>query len=133
MTRVYIDMVGDLFHVGHLNIIKNAKKLGDYLIVGVHNDKDVASYKRIPFINEKDRYAIVEACKYVDKIIKGSPLYITHQFLKDNKIDLVVHGSDKSPHFAKQYAIPISEGMMKYLPYTEGISTTHLINKIKQS
>ena len=46
----YIDMVGDLFHVGHLNMFKQARTYGDYLIVGIHSDKTVESYKRKPQI-----------------------------------------------------------------------------------
>ena len=48
MKRVYVDMVGDLFHIGHINMFKQARELGDYLIVGVHSDKAVESYKRTP-------------------------------------------------------------------------------------
>ena len=45
MNNIYVDMVGDLFHINHINLIKEAKKFGKYLIVGVHSDSDVESYK----------------------------------------------------------------------------------------
>ena len=50
----------DLFHVGHLNLFRQAKEFGDYLIVGVHSDDSVKSYKRLPIFNEKDRYDLIQ-------------------------------------------------------------------------
>ena len=46
MTRVYVDMVADLFHYGHVEFLKKARALGDYLLVGIHTDDIVASYKK---------------------------------------------------------------------------------------
>lgn len=63
MTRIYIDMVGDLFHYGHVNALKQCKDEGDYLIVGVHSDKTVESYKRTPILNMDERIGVIESCK----------------------------------------------------------------------
>ncbi len=131
MTRVYTDMAADMFHVGHLNLIKRAKACGDYLIVGVHSDCDIASYKRKPIINENDRYAIIESCKYVDEVVKAAPLVMSAEFIEEHKIDLIVRGDDISPELLRQQKVPIEMGIMKYLPRTEDISTTDLIQKIK--
>lgn len=131
MVRVYIDMVADLFHVGHLNLICQARERGDYLIVGVHSDEDVASYKRVPIICEKDRYKIIKSCKYVDEIIEASPLIISEEFLKKHRIDVIIHGNDVSDEIKKQHKIPLEKNMIKYVPYTEGISTTEIIKKIQ--
>ena len=87
MIRVYVDMVADLFHVGHLNLIQSARKFGDTLIVGIHSDEDVSSYKRMPIINEKDRYEMVRSCRYVDEVIEEAPLKITKEFL--DSIDMI--------------------------------------------
>ena len=92
MIRVYLDMVGDLFHVGHLNIIKKSKAMGDYLIVGVHSDESVASYKRLPIIKHRDRVDIIESCRYVDEVIAPAPLIITENFINQHNINLVIHG-----------------------------------------
>ena len=132
MIRVYVDMVADLFHVGHLNLIKKAKELGDVLIVGVHSDADVESYKRIPIINEEDRYEIVKACKYVDEVIESAPLKITKEFLEEYKIDLVVHGDDISGEVLKQHEVTINMGILKIISYTKGVSTTKLIDKVRK-
>tara|TARA_R110002020_G_scaffold241567_5_gene454780 strand:+ start:4642 stop:5052 length:411 start_codon:yes stop_codon:yes gene_type:complete len=130
MIRVYLDMVADLFHVGHLNLIKTAHEMGDYVIVGVHSDKDVESYKRVPIINERQRYEIVKSCKYVDEIIEKAPLVITEQFLLRHRIDFVLHGDDISDEISKQHKVPLEKNMMKYVPYTKDTSTTEIIHKI---
>ena len=57
---VYVDMVGDLFHYGHVNMLRNAKNQGDILYVGVHNDLDVKSYKRTPIMTMEERIKVIE-------------------------------------------------------------------------
>ena len=133
MIRVYADIVGDLFHVGHINLLKQARECGDYLIVGVHSDKSVESYKRKPVFSEKDRYEIVRNCSLVDEVIEDAPLVLTKKYIDENNICIVVHGDDKSPHFEEQHKVPLEMGIMKYLKYTDGISTTDLIERIKCS
>ena len=123
-------MVADLFHAGHLNLIRQAKEFGDYLIVGIHSDEGVTSYKRRPIINEKDRYEMARGCKYVDEVVEAAPLIITEDFLEKHKIDFVVHGDDVTAKIKKQHKVPLEKNIMKYIPYTEGISTTKIIKKI---
>ena len=131
MIRVYVDIVGDLFHIGHLNLLKAAKSLGDYLIVGVHSDADTASYKRTPIISEQQRYEIIRSCRYVDKVIESAPLTITEEFIDIHKIDIIVHGDDIREAYEEQHKVAIKLGKMKYIPYTGGISTSEIIKKIK--
>ncbi len=131
MKRVYVDVVADLFHVGHINLFKKARELGDYLIVGVHSDKAVESYKRKPIIAEQQRYEMVKYCRLVDEVIEAAPLTITEDFIRENSIDLVVHGDDfQKGH--KQHEVPVEMGIMCYVPYTGGISTTEIIEKIRK-
>jgi len=125
-------MAADMFHVGHLNLIKRAREQGDYLIVGVHSDQDIASYKRRPVIEEQDRYEIIRSCRYVDEVIEDAPLIMTKDFIENNNINLVVRGDDITPELLRQQADPISMGIMKYVPRTEGVSTTSIIEKIKE-
>ncbi|MAK56875.1 MAG: glycerol-3-phosphate cytidylyltransferase [Pusillimonas sp.] len=135
MTRVYVDIVGDLFHIGHLNLFKKAISAFDNknvsLVVGVHSDKDVSSYKRKPIIPQEQRYEIVRSCKYVDEVIEASPLVITEDFINKHKIDYVVHGDDVTKEISKQHAVVSKMGIIKYVPYTDGVSTTSIIQKIK--
>jgi cytidyltransferase-like protein len=131
MKRVYVDMVGDLFHVGHINMLKQARSYGDCLIVGIHSDKTVESYKRTPILSEKERYEIVRNCKLVDEVITDAPLVITKDYIKENKIDFVIHGDDTNVLFNEQHKIPLEMGIMKYVKYTKGISTSEIIKRIK--
>lgn len=65
---IYMDGVFDLFHVGHLEAIQQARRMGDRLILGVTGDDDAEGYKRRPFINEVDRCAILRALRDVDEV-----------------------------------------------------------------
>ena len=128
--RVYVDMVADLFHIGHLNLIRRAKEIGDFLIVGIHSDKSVESYKRSPIINEDQRYEIVRSCQFVDKVIEDAPLVISSEYIKEHNIECVVHGDDITEEMKRQHKVAIEMGIVKYLPRTSGISTSEIIEKI---
>ena len=60
--RGYVSMVGDLFHVGHINLLRSVRDLGYDVIVGVHSDAEVEAYKRTPVMTMSERVAAVEAC-----------------------------------------------------------------------
>lgn len=129
----YTQGVYDLFHVGHLNLINNAKSMCDYLIVGVNSDSLVKDYKsKVPIIGEGDRAKIIENLKAVDRVVIVDTLdkKILHQ--KFN-FDAVFIGSDwkGSERWAKT-EIELSEVGCDviYLPHTDGISSTLLRNKI---
>jgi len=129
-TVVFVGMVGDLFHVGHINILKQAKSLGDYLMVGVTPDDDAKSYKRVPVLTHAEREQVIRACKYVDEIVP-EPLQITKEFIEKYGIDIVVHGNDMNEEMLKfLYPAPIEMGILRLLPYTKGISTSNIIQRI---
>ncbi|MGC1878084.1 MAG: adenylyltransferase/cytidyltransferase family protein [Rhabdochlamydiaceae bacterium] len=130
-TRIYVDVVADLMHAGHIEFFKKAKALGDYLIVGVLSDSDVASYKRVPILTLSERVAEVQACRYVDEVIAAPPMRVTKEWLKEHQIDLVVHGDDYDEKtMTWWYGVPIQMGIFRTLPYTKGISTTNIIKRI---
>ena len=131
MKKIYVDIVGDLFHLGHVNLFKKARALGDYLIVGMHADKDVEFYKRKPVLSLKERSEVIKSCRYVDEVVESAPLVITNNFINKYDISYVVHGDDVSDEVKRQHKIPYDLGMVKYVPYTEGISTTDIIQRIK--
>ena len=126
-------MAADMFHVGHLNLIKRAKAHGDYLIVGIHSDEDISSYKRAPIIPENERYEIVESCKFVDEVVRAAPLVMNEGFIIQNKIDLIVRGDDVTEEHKRQQHVPIQMGIMRYLPRTPAISTSNIIEKIRNT
>jgi len=131
MKIVYVDGVFDLFHIGHINLLSNAKKLGDYLIVGIISDEDVKNYKRLPIISHQHRIKMLKHCNIVDKIIESPPLVLTKEFIEKNNIDLVIHGNDSLQE--EFFKVPIELGIMRYIPYTKEISTTKIIDKIKNN
>ena len=125
-------MVGDLFHSGHVNLLKRAASLGTKLIVGLNSDEDTASYKRTPILSLNDRISVIEACRYVDKVISPCPLIITEEFMEEHKIDLVVHAHNEGDtNYDFMYKVPMSIGKFKRIDYTPGISTTGIIHKIQ--
>lgn len=69
-ARVYVDMVGDLFHAGHVSLLREARRHGDWLVVGVLSDDTAASYKRRPVMTLDEMVAVIESCRYVDEVMR---------------------------------------------------------------
>jgi cytidyltransferase-like protein len=133
-TRVYVDMVGDLFHMGHVALLKTAHDFGDWLIVGLLSDEVASAYKRKPIMNLAERVAVVEACRYVDEVLPNAPYRITTEFLDEHRISVVVHGDDISPETLEEVFGPVSAaGKLRLVRYTAGISTTDLIRRVRES
>ncbi len=129
----YTDGVFDLFHIGHLNMIQAAKEQCEYLIVGVHGDDVVQSYKnRKPIINEKDRSRIIEAIKGVDEV-RINRFRDKIKLWEEYQFDVIFIGDDwkgteRWNHFEKELkALSVD---VVYVPYTKGISTTEIREKI---
>ena len=132
MTSVYADMVADLFHYGHVEFLRRARELGDALLVGIHSDATVESYKRAPVMSMRERVRVVEACRYVDEVIPDAPLEVTREWIERHRIDLVVNGDDLDPEQeAAMYAAPASMGILRTVPYTAGISTSELLGRLR--
>ena len=127
-------MTADLFHFGHVNFLKQASEIGDYLIAGIHSDETVQNYKRSPIMTIEERISVVASCRYVDEVIPNAPLIIDLKWIKKHNIHLVVHGDDFSEDLLQLcYKIPIEMDIFKKVPYTPGISTTDIINRLKNS
>ena len=123
-------MVGDLFHFGHVAYLKACKQMGKILKVGIHSDDDVRSYKRQPILTMDERIKVVEACKYVDEIIPNAPLKLTKDFLKLHNINRVCHADDISEKSVNEMYSDVID-VMVFIPYTKGISTTMIIERVK--
>jgi len=127
-------MVADLFHYGHVNFLRQAKDHGDFLLVGIHSDEVVESYKRTPILTMEERIASVSGCRYVDEVVPNAPLEITREWIEKHQIDVILHGDDVDPKVRDTwYAVPIEMGIYESISYTEGISTTELISRIKSA
>jgi cytidyltransferase-like protein len=134
--RVYIDGIFDLFHRGHLESLRKGKEFRSNveLVVGVISDEDATKYKRKPVFNEEDRYELVRGCKYADEVILRAPLILTKEFVDRHKIDFVVHGfSDTKDALAQKKFYEQVADIFYEIPYYRHISTTDIINSIKES
>ena len=123
-----------MFHIGHLNILRRAKEQCDFLIVGVTTDALCEKRKnKLPIIREADRMAIVEAIRYVDKVVPQENMDKKEPVARYNA-DAVFVGSDwKGTEAWIKYEKEFAELGCKvvYLDHTDGISSTILREKIK--
>ena len=131
MTVIYVDMCGDIFHYGHVRFLEKAKQLGDILLVGIHSDKTIESYKRKPIFTMEERVEIVKANKWVSKVIEDAPLYITEEYINKHNIDLIAIPSNRThEEIQKMCIIPYNKNILRFIEYTEEISTTKIIERI---
>jgi len=132
LTRVYVDMVADLFHYGHVEFLRRARDLGDYLLVGVNSDESARANKRDPILNMEERIASVYGCRYVDEVIPDAPWVTDAAWIEKHQIDLVVHGDDyNQEQIDRSYSDAIALGIYRTLTYTSSISTTEIIRRCK--
>lgn len=130
MKKVYVGMSADLIHPGHINILKEASKLGE-VTVGLLTDNAIASYKRLPFMTFEQRKSVVESIKGVVKVIpqKNLDYRINLNLLKP---DIVVHGDDWKEGVQIKTRQQVIDTLSKWngelveIPYTQGISSTKL-------
>ena len=131
----YTTGVFDMFHIGHLNILKKAKEQCDFLIVGVSTDELVMEYKhKKPIIPYKERYEIIESIKYVDKVVPQTSMDKLKAW-ETLKFDAVFHGDDWKG--SKLYESIEKELKnvgcdLVFLPHTDGTSSTMLTQKLEQ-
>lgn len=128
MKKVITYGTFDLFHVGHLNLLKRAKELGDYLIVAVSSDEFNLGKNKVCKINDQDRMQIVEAIRYVDHVILETSWEQKIKDVQELGVDVFVMGDDWEGKFdfLKEYCEVV------YLPRTQGISTTQLKEELKK-
>lgn len=134
MTIGYTTGVFDLFHIGHLNLLKNAKGMCDKLVVGVTIDELVEYKGKKAMIPFEDRIEIVRSCKYVDAAI---PQYDMDKLKICKKLGATIlfvgddwYGTEKWNKYEKEFA---EEGItIVYFPYTKGVSSTIITNTLKQ-
>lgn len=124
MKKVITYGTYDLLHVGHINLLRRAKELGDYLVVVLSTDEFNAIKHKTAYHSYEDRKTILESIRYVDEVLPETCWEQKITDVQENDIDVFVMGDDWKGHFdfLKDYCEVI------YLPRTDGISTT----KIKQ-
>ncbi len=132
---VYIAMCADILHPGHINIIKKGRKLGK-VVVGLLTDQAIASYKRPPFMNYQQRLEVIKNIKGVSRVIPQETLDYRPN-LRKLKPNYVVHGTDWRQGIQKETRQQVINTIVKWggnliePPYTEGISSTEINQKVK--
>ncbi|KJZ78706.1 hypothetical protein HIM_02097 [Hirsutella minnesotensis 3608] len=133
-VRVYADGVFDLFHLGHMRQLEQAKKAfpDTTLVVGVTGDAETHMRKGLTVLSAKERAETVRHCKWVDEVIEDCPWIVTPEFLEANRLDYVAH--DDLPYGAAEgddiYQPIKVAGKFLVTQRTEGVSTTGIITRI---
>lgn len=122
MKKVITYGTFDLLHAGHINILRRAKELGDYLIVVLSTDEFNAVKNKKAYYSYEDRKLILEAIRYVDEVLPERTWEQKVDDVVDNQVDVFVMGDDWEGKFdfLKDYCEVV------YLPRTQGISTTKI-------
>ncbi len=150
--RVYTDIVGDLFHGGHVSFLERVREIAFItasrnsedgqpsrieLVVGLMSDVDAARYKRLPVLTLAERTRVVEACRHVDVVVPACPAKVNADFIREQRISLVVHGDDFDEATLRQhYDVPIDMGIFVTVPYSVDsnrgeVSTATIIERIR--
>ncbi len=137
MTILYTGGTFDLLHPGHLEFLRHCKEASDKVVVGLNTDEFCRQYKRPPVMTYEERKACLLACRYVDDVVPNTGGYNSKPAIMQVKPDFIAHGDDwTGPEYLKQ--LDITEGWLMehciklvYFPYTKGVSTTDIIQRIK--
>ncbi|XP_058113514.1 ethanolamine-phosphate cytidylyltransferase-like isoform X2 [Magnolia sinica] len=138
-VRVYMDGCFDLMHYGHANALRQAKALGDELVVGVVSDEEIIANKGPPVLSMEERLVLVNGLKWVDEVITNAPYEINEKFMNtlfnELKIDYIIHGDDPCllPGGTDAYALAKKVGRYKQIKRTEGVSSTDIVGRILSS
>ena len=124
----------DLFHIGHLNILKKSKEMCDFLIVGVSTDEVVQNYKhKVPVIPFRERMEIVKSIRYVDQVVPQLSMD-KYQAWSKLHFDVMFHGDDwKGSDLYNDYEVKFKAiGVdIVYISHTKGISSSKIADEIK--
>ena len=119
-TRVITYGTFDFLHIGHINILRRAKELGDYLVVAVSTDEFNRAKHKQSYSTYEERKVIVESIRYVNLVIPEHSWEQKIANIKEHRIDIFVMGDDWTGHFdfLKEHCD------VRYLPRTDGISSS---------
>lgn len=132
---VYVDGSFDLFHVGHMRLLEQAKKLGTYVIVGIHEDNVVTKLKgrNYPVMNINERVLGVLSCRFVDEVILGVPLEVTPALLKQFDVSWVLAGSIAANSPEDPYSAPRSQGILQVIDSGSDLTTDALMQRVMEN
>lgn len=134
---VYCDGTFDLLHPGHVSFLRKAKAMGDYLVVGVHDDptQESSQYPGMPIMTLQERVLNVLAMKYVDDVIIGAPYIITKELMNQIEPSVVVEGSNPTrQNYEDAFRVPKQLGIFKHIEsdYPE-LSAKNVVKRILEN
>ncbi|KAJ8793086.1 hypothetical protein J1605_003763 [Eschrichtius robustus] len=131
-VRVWCDGCYDMVHYGHSNQLRQARAMGDHLIVGVHTDEEIAKHKGPPVFTQEERYKMVQAIKWVDEVVPAAPYVTTLETLDKYSCDFCVHGNDitLTVDGRDTYEEVKQAGRYRECKRTQGVSTTDLVGRM---
>ena len=129
MIKVWVNGTFDIVHLGHIQLLKRAADLGDFLVVGIDGDKRVTELKgeQRPINNIVSRITVLEAIKYVDRVVIFDSDEQLETHLKTMRPAIMVIGEE---YRGKRIVGSEYVGEIVYFPKMEGFSSTHIINKL---
>ncbi|XP_077022341.1 ethanolamine-phosphate cytidylyltransferase isoform X5 [Tamandua tetradactyla] len=121
-----------MVHYGHSNQLRQARAMGDHLIVGVHTDEEIARHKGPPVFTQEERYKMVRAIKWVDEVVAAAPYVTTLETLDKHNCDFCVHGNDitLTVDGRDTYEEVKQAGRYRECQRTQGVSTTDLVGRM---
>ncbi|KAI7367541.1 ethanolamine-phosphate cytidylyltransferase [Hortaea werneckii] len=130
--RLWIDGCFDFFHHGHAGVMLQSRRLGNQLVVGLHNDEDIAANKGPTVMSLAERVAAVEACRFSTKCVPHAPYVTSQPWISHYGCQYVTHGDDITSDADGNdcYRFVKKAGRMKIVPRTPGISTTDLVGRM---
>ena len=142
MRVIYMDGAFDMFHAGHVSILKKAKERGDYLIVGVHGDSLVNRVRgsNLPLMNVHERTLSLMGCRYVDDVLIDAPYRVTPEMVASLNIVEVVHGTigddddaDGSHNLEERYSHPMEAGIFTILDSPSDFNISTIMRRIQEN
>ena len=129
MIKVWVNGTFDIVHLGHIQLLKRAAELGDFLVVGVDGDKRVTELKgeQRPINNIVSRITLLEAIKYVDRVVIFDSDEQLETHIKTMRPAIMVIGEE---YRGKRIVGSEYVGEIVYFPKMDGFSSTHIINKL---
>lgn len=129
MTKVWVNGTFDIVHLGHIQMLKKAAELGDFLIVGVDSDRRVSELKgeERPINKLISRISLLEAIKYIDRVVSFDSDEQLETLIKTMRPQVMVIGEEYKDKkiIGKEYV-----GEIVFFPKMEGFSSTNIINKL---
>jgi D-beta-D-heptose 7-phosphate kinase/D-beta-D-heptose 1-phosphate adenosyltransferase len=129
MIKVWVNGTFDIVHLGHIQLLKRAADLGDFLIVGVDGDRRVKELKgeQRPINNLVSRITLLDSIKYVDRVVSFNSDEELEILIKTMRPTIMVIGEE---YRGKRIIGSEYVGEIIYFPKMEGFSSTHIINKL---